>query len=359
MKYRYLGKSGLLVSRVCLGTMTYGNDEWGCDLKESKEITAAFIDHGGNFIDTADLYSAGVSEEFLAKAIKDRNRSDLVIATKCWFPTSDDVNARGLSRKHIIDACEASLKRLDTDYIDLLYAHGPDPFTPMEETIAAFDDLIRSGKVRYIGCSNWFGWQVVKYNAMARANNCAPFIAGQYLYNLIRRDIETEIIPACVDQGVGITPWSPLASGLLTGKYRGKDKPDEGTRHAQLSNLLVPRFWWDDALKLVDTLVETAESLGPTPSVLALSWLLYKDSVPSVVVGARTKEQIIDTIQAGDYDIDTEVYQAFNNLLPHDHGFPNEWMKIALAGNLKKHEFHPLHTQGMPVIDNINLGQAE
>ncbi len=350
MKYRYLGKSGLLVSRLCLGTMTFGNKEWGCDEKESAYITSKFIESGGNFIDTADLYSAGVSEEFLAKAIKNYSRSDLVIATKGWFPTSEDVNARGLSRKHIFDACEASLKRLNMDYIDLYYVHGPDPFTPLEETIMALDDLVRSGKVRYIGCSNWFAWQVTKYNTLAKNNNCAQFVAGQYLYNLIRRDIETEILPACIDGGVGITPWSPLASGLLTGKYQGKNEPDDGTRHAKLASFLVPRFWMDDALKLVDKLVDMSKKQQVTPSVLALSWLLHKDSVSSVVVGARTVKQIEDTLIAGDWDIDPEPYKTLTDLLPASHGYPDEWMNIALKGNLNKHEFQPPHTHQIPVI---------
>ncbi len=354
MKYRYLGKSGLLVSRICLGTMTFGNKEWGCDEKESKEITAKFVDGGGNFIDTADLYSGGASEEILGEAIKSYNRSDLVIATKGWFPTSENVNARGLSRKHLFDACEASLKRMNTDYIDLYYVHGPDPFTPMEETIKALDDLVSSGKVRYIGCSNWFAWQVTKFNTIARNNNCSQFIAGQYLYNLIRRDIETEIIPACADAGVGITPWSPLASGLLTGKYRGKDEPDEGTRHAKLASFLVPRFWMEDALKLVDKLVEVAEELEVTPSVLALTWLLHKKSVPSVVVGARTIKQIEDTMLSGDLDMEDETYVKFRDMLPNNHGFPDEWMQNALKNGLSKHEYQPAHTQRIPVIDSAN-----
>lgn len=352
MKYRYLGKSGLLVSRVCLGTMTFGNKDWGCDEQESKAITSAFIEAGGNFIDTADLYSGGVSEEFLGKAIKSYDRSNLVIATKGWFPASEDVNARGLSRKHLFDACDASLKRMDTDYIDLYYVHGPDPYTPMEETMRALDDLVSSGKVRYIGCSNWFAWQVAKYNTLAKENNLSQFIAGQYLYNLIRRDIETEIMPACDDCGIGITPWSPLASGLLTGKYRGKDEPDEGTRHAKLAGFLVPRFWMDDALKLVDRLVDVAQEQSVTPSVLALSWLLHKKSVSSVVVGARTVKQIEDTLVSGDWDLNDGTYQEFTNMLPVNHGFPDEWMQIALKSNFTKHEFQPAHTQRIPVIEN-------
>ena len=167
MKYRYLGHSGLLVSRICLGTMTFGNTEWRCDLNTSRAIVKAFIEGGGNFIDTADAYSAGESERFLAAIVKDYRRDDLVIATKGFFPQGDAVTQRGLSRKHIVEACEQSLKRLGTDFIDLYQFHGPDPFTPVEESLRAVDDLIRAGKVRYVGCSNWYGWQIARANGIA------------------------------------------------------------------------------------------------------------------------------------------------------------------------------------------------
>ena len=218
MQYRYLGRSGLAVSRVCLGTMTFGNKAWGCEQAEASAIVDRFLDAGGNFIDTADLYAAGMSETMLGQAIKGKDRDALVIASKCWFATADNPTARGLSRKHVVEACEASLRRMGIDFIDLYQLHGPDPYTPIEETMAALGDLVRAGKIRYTGCSNFYAWQIMKANAAARALGVAPFVSGQYLYNLIRRDIEREILPACVDQGMGILPWSPLASGLLTGK---------------------------------------------------------------------------------------------------------------------------------------------
>src|SRR5437868_9983911 len=185
MKYRYLGRSGLLVSRICLGTMTFGNKEWGCDLDASSAIVRAFVEGGGNFIDTADAYSNGESEQFLAAIMKDYKRDDIVLATKAFFPQGQAVTARGLSRKHIVEACEASLRRLGTDFIDLYQFHGPDPFTPIEESLRAADDLIRTGKVRYLGCSNFYGWQIARTNGMAALKGYEPLVSAQHLYNLV------------------------------------------------------------------------------------------------------------------------------------------------------------------------------
>ena len=211
MKFRYLGDSGLLVSRVCLGTMTFGMEGWGCDRATAVAITNKFIEAGGNFIDTADMYSQGVSEEMVGEAIQGHSRDDLVLATKCWFRMRPSPNAKGLSRKHILSAVDDSLRRLRTDYIDLYQMHGPDPFTPLEESMRAADDLVRSGKVRYLGCSNFFGWQMVKANAVADRLGFTRLISGQHMYNLLRRDIEREILGACADQGMGMLCWSPLA----------------------------------------------------------------------------------------------------------------------------------------------------
>ena len=250
MKYRYLGNSGLAVSRVCLGTMTFGNNDWGCDLETSKSIVDAFIDAGGNFIDTADLYSAGESEVILGKALKGKDLTKLVIASKCWFPVDDTPNGRGLSRKHIMEACEASLKRMDIDCIDLYQIHGPDPYTPMEETMRALDDLITAGKVRYVGCSNLWAWQIMKANGIAALRGYEKFISGQYLYNLVRRDIETEILPACVDQGMGILCWSPLAAGFLTGKYRDAGEVASSQRFTS-QPFLKKRYVFDASMEIV------------------------------------------------------------------------------------------------------------
>jgi YD repeat-containing protein len=188
MKYRYLGRSGLLVSRLCLGTMTFGNSQWGCDQETSSGIVRKFVEGGGNFIDTADGYSGGESEKMLGVALKEYDRDALVIATKCWFPSGKAVTQRGLSRKHIVEAAEASLKRLGTDYIDLYQFHGPDPYTPIEESLRAADDLISAGKIRYLGCSNFYAWQIAKTNGVAALKNYEPLVsAQQYTYDNVGR----------------------------------------------------------------------------------------------------------------------------------------------------------------------------
>ncbi len=348
MKYRYLGNSGLLVSRVCLGTMTFGNDEWGCDQDGATAITRAFVEAGGNFIDTADLYSAGISERMLGEAIRDLRRDELVVATKCWFPTGDTVTARGLSRKHILEACEASLKRLGTDYIDLYQIHGPDPHTPIGETMRALDDLVRAGKVRYLGCSNLFAWQMVKANAVAERLGLERFIAAQHLYNLVRRDVEREILPACEDQGMGMICWSPLASGLLTGKYRGLDKPPDESRFGIQASLYLPRYWWDESLRLVDRLVEIAAVLDRAPAQVSLGWLLADERVSSVIVGARRVEQIRENLAAGDWDLPSEARDRLTEAMPVKHGYPKDWMDFTFPGTFGKADFTPRHAERLP-----------
>ena len=328
MKYRYLGNSGLLVSRICLGTMTFGNKQWGCDQAAATDITMKFVEAGGNFIDTADLYSAGVSEEMLGVAIRGLPRDDLIVATKAWFPTGEGPNARALSRKHIIEACEASLKRLDTDYIDLYQIHGPDPNTPIEETMRTLDDLVRSGKVRYIGCSNLYGWQIVKANSVASAMGLERFVSAQHQYSMIRREVEREVLPACDDQGVGLICWSPLASGMLTGKYRGQTQPEANTRHGHSGELYIKRFWFDGAFKLIEGVVATAEKFGKSAAQVSLSWLLFDERVNAVIVGIRTVEQVDDNIVSGDWDLPEESRQELTDLLPIEHGYPKDWMDL-------------------------------
>jgi 1-deoxyxylulose-5-phosphate synthase len=348
MKYRYLGNSGLLVSRICLGTMTFGNEEWGCDQAESTRITRAFVEGGGNFIDTADLYTAGVSERMLGEAIRELKRDDLVVATKCWFPTGDGVNARGLSRKHIFEACEASLRRLGTEYIDLYQVHGPDPHTPVEETMRALDDLVRAGKVRYLGCSNLYAWQIVKTNGVAERLGLERFIAAQHLYNLVRRDVEREILPACEDQGLGIICWSPLASGLLTGKYRGHAKPPDESRFGIQASIYLPRYWWDESLRVVDGLVECAAQQEKTPAQVALAWLLRDKRVSSVIVGARRVEQIRENLAAGDWDLPDEAWKRLTEAMPLKQGYPKDWMDFTFPGTFGRAEFTPRHTERLP-----------
>ena len=348
MKYRYLGRSGLLVSRLRLGTMTFGNPQWGCDQETSSAIVDRFVSAGGTFIDTADMYSGGESEKMLGVALKAHRRDALVIATKCWFGVGPGVTERGLSRKHIVEACEASLRRLGTDYIDLYQFHGPDPFTPIEESLRAADDLVRAGKVRYLGCSNFYGWQIARTNGIAERKGCTPLISAQHLYNLIRRDIEREILPACEAEGVGMICWSPLAAGMLSGKYRAQDKPDENTRIGIQAAITLPRYWFDDALKMIDKLVEVAGRIGRTPSQVALSWLLGDPRVTAAIVGARRVEQIAENLEAGDADLTPEVRQELTDAMPLKLGYPYEWTKGTFAPNIERAELDPAHIERLP-----------
>ena len=347
MKYRHLGRSGLLVSRVCLGTMPYGNKDWGCDLDTARAITKTFIEAGGDFIDTADMYSDGDSERMLGDILKAYKRDDIVLATNSWFPSGTPVTARGLSRKHIVEACEASLKRLGTDFIDLYQFHGPDPYTPIEESLRAADDLIRAGKVRYLGCSNFYGWQIARTNGVAALKNYEPMVSAQHLYNLVRRDIEREVLPACEAEGLGMICWSPLAAGMLTGKYRGQDKPAGGTRHGHQANIVVGRYWFDEATRMVDAVVANAEEMGKTPSQIALSWLFGDARVTAAIVGARRVEQIAENLDAGDFDLPYEVRQELTDAMPLAMGYPYEWTVTSGPG-LKRAEMDPPHLLRQP-----------
>jgi aryl-alcohol dehydrogenase-like predicted oxidoreductase len=350
MKYRYLGRSGLLVSRICLGTMTFGNKDWGCDLEASRAIVKAFIDGGGNFIDTADAYSAGDSESMLGDILRDYRREDLVIATKGWFATGSAVTMRGSSRKHIVEACEASLRRLGTDYVDLWQFHGPDPYTPIEESLRAADDLVRSGKVRYLGCSNYYGWQISRANGVAALEKLSPLVSAQHLYNLVRRDIEREVLPACEAEGLGMICWSPLAAGLLSGKYSGQNKPAEGTRHGHQTNIVEDRYWFDEALRMVDVVIAVAKRIGKTPSQVALSWLFGDRRVTAAIVGARRVEQIAENLDAGDFDLPPEIHRELTDAMPLRHGYPYEWMVLNVPNALNKAEFEPRHIARIPQL---------
>ncbi len=338
MKYRYLGNTGLLVSRVCLGTMTFGNKEWGCDQAMAKQITGAFLDAGGDFIDTADIYSNGVSEEILRECLRGIPRDDLVIGTKCFFRMGAASNAKGLSRKHILAACEASLKRLGTDYIDLYQVHGPDPKTPIEETMRALDDLVRQGKVRYIGCSNLFSWQVARANAAAERIGANKFVSGQYLYNIVARDIEREIMPALEAEGMGLICWSPLGSGMLTGKYSKSDKPEQGSRIQLAAVHELPRYWHERGFQIIDELNRASQETGVPQARLALSWLLHDHRVSAVIVGSRNKTQLVESLNVADWDMEQSTWERLNAASRIDHGYPLQWMDIAVPATFSDHE---------------------
>lgn len=256
MKYRFLGSSGLLISRITLGTMTFGAPEWGCDEKEAHAILKRFLDTGGNSIDAANVYAGGRSEEILGAFLPHIPREQVVLASKCYFPMGTQPNQYGLSRKHIVASCEASLRRLRTDYLDLYYLHGPDPITRLEETMRAYDDLVRQGKVRYVGVSNLFAWQMAKATGVcARMHLDAP-VAAQYIYSLVHRELEREVVPAAVDHGLSLLCYSPLGAGLWTGKYKGMAQPAKGTRMQLRAQNDGGRFWHPKGFQVAQALEE-------------------------------------------------------------------------------------------------------
>lgn len=328
MRFRFLGKTGLRVSELCFGTMTFGKGFYGIGEVEQDHATAMVkrsLDTGINFFDTADIYSRGQSEQILGRAFKDLGvaRNELVIATKVRGAMSDaaeqnngDVNNVGLSRKHIIASCEASLKRLGTDHIDLYQIHGWDHLTPLDETMRALDDLVREGKVRYIGCSNLTAWQVVKANSLAESHNGAPFCSLQAYYSLLGRELELDLLPMCRHEGIGIMVWSPLAGGFITGKFRrGRDAPD-GTRRKNFDFPPVNRERGFDLVELLDGL---AREKGSSIPRLGLSWLLQQEGVSALIIGAKKMEQLEDNLAAVDVTwTEQELAKVADATLPPD-----------------------------------------
>jgi aryl-alcohol dehydrogenase-like predicted oxidoreductase len=309
MDYRQLCRSGLRVSALTLGTMTFGGGgRFGLvgstDVEGAKRQVAMAIDAGVNMIDTADVYSDGASEEILGKAIEGR-RDDLLIATKARMAMGDGPNDAGLSRHHLTRSCEASLRRLGTDYIDLYQVHEWDGVTPMEETLTALDDLVRAGKVRYVGCSNFSGWQLSKALGVSDRLGLARYVSQQIYYSLQARDAEYELVPAGLDQGVGILVWSPLAGGLLSGKYRRGQEGPEGSRH--LTDWGEPPVRDpDQTYDTIDALVEIGEAHDVSAAQVALAWLMGRPGVSSLVIGARTDEQLADNLAAADLELTPE-----------------------------------------------------
>jgi aryl-alcohol dehydrogenase-like predicted oxidoreductase len=298
---RYLGKSGIKVSELCLGTMTFGlhprSKQWGeLDQKDADTIVGMALVGGINLFDTADGYSVGQSEEILGKALA-RRRKDVVLATKVRVRTSPRPNDVGLSRHHILEGCDASLKRLGTDYIDLYQVHRFDAQTPLEETLRALDDLVRQGKVRYIGCSNFAGWQLMKALGVSQMHNLERFITFQGLYSLVARDLENELVPLCLDQGLGILAFKPLGAGFLSGKYRRGEPRPKGARLSD-GNL---EFDEQKAYVIVEELDRVAAAHNVTITQAALNYLLCKPAVSSVIIGVRTPGQLADNLKTTDW----------------------------------------------------------
>jgi aryl-alcohol dehydrogenase-like predicted oxidoreductase len=302
MDYRQLGRCGLRVSTLTLGTMTIGDagpsaSIGSVDLDGARRQIDLCLDAGVNLIDTADVYSAGASEELVGQALVGR-RDRVLLATKARMPMGEGPNDAGLSRHHLIEGCEASLRRLRTDHIDLYQVHEWDGQTPLEETLDALDTLVRSGKVRYIGCSNYAGWQLVKALGISDRLHLQRFVSQQIYYSLQARDAEYELVPAALDQGLGILVWSPLAGGLLSGKYRRDAQPQEG-RH--LTDWDEPPVRDENQLHdIVDALVEIGEGHGVSAAQVALAYTLGRPGVTSLVIGARREEQLLDNLAAAE-----------------------------------------------------------
>ncbi len=291
MEYRQLGRTGTRVSELCLGTMTFGNE---ADEPTSTAIVDRFVEAGGNFIDTANVYSQGVSEEITGRAIAGR-RDQIVLATKARFAMGGDTNAVGSSRRNLRAACEASLRRLGTEWIDLYQVHMWDKHTPIEETLSTLDDLVHEGKVRYIGASNFAGWHLAKALGVSALHNWEPFVCLQPEYSLITRDVERELLPLCESEGLAVIPWSPLGGGVLTGKYTRDAEFPAGTRGADTENPITFTYRLDDrAWTIVDSVKDAATKTGKSPAQIALNWCSIaaasprRSSVPAISSNSRT-----------------------------------------------------------------------
>jgi aryl-alcohol dehydrogenase-like predicted oxidoreductase len=327
--YVTLGRSGLRVSPFCLGAMTFGEDwGWGSSVAESEAIISRFMGRGGNFIDTANVYTKGHSEKIIGDFIgRDHARRDrIVIATKFFgnlFP--GDPNGGGAGRKTIVSSCEQSLRRLQTDYIDLYWMHCWDRFTPIDETMRALDDLVTSGKVRYIGFSDTPAWKVAQAQTIALFRGWAPLVALQIEYSLLERTVEGELIPMALEMGLGVTPWSPLKSGVLSGKYTRENaasvKADRGERVTQ--NL------GEKVYGIIDELIATGNELGTSPASVALAWVQGRPGVASTIIGARRMDQLDQNLAALDITLSRDQVARLDKLSKPTLGFPMQFLNVA------------------------------
>ena len=316
MEYIRLGRTGLKVSRLCLGCMTYGTPkwrEWVLDETASRPFFKQALDLGINFFDTADMYSLGASEEVTGRALKEMAKRDqVVIATKVYNPMGKGPNDRGLSRKHIIEAIDASLKRLGTDYVDLYQIHRFDYETPIEETIEALSDVVKAGKALYIGASSMHAWQFMKMLGLQRANNLAAFVSMQPHYNLVYREEEREMIPLCQTEGVGVIPWSPLARGFLTGSRKAADNPKkQGAATAETSRAGSDEFahmlyYRDQDFEIVERVAAVAKKHGKPMAQIALAWVLAKPGITAPIIGASKPTHLDDAVAALSVKLDAE-----------------------------------------------------
>jgi len=322
MQLKRLGRTGLKVTEICMGTMTFGNQ---APEETAHAILGRALEAGVNFIDTADVYpvpasvnTAGRTEEVVGRWLKGK-RQRVVLATKCGARVGPGPNDQGSSRKHILDAIDASLRRLQTDYVDLYQIHWPDTETPLEETVRALDDLVRWGKVRYIGCSNFEAWRLCKALWISDRLSLSRFESVQPQYNLLSRGIERELLPLCDEEGVGVMTYSPLAGGLLSGKYRRDQPPPEGTRFAldyPTGPLYRERYWHEGLFDAVERVREVAQACGVTTVQLAIAWLLQRPGVTSVILGATRLEHLEEALKALDVKLDAATVEALDAIAP-------------------------------------------
>lgn len=327
MRYKLLGKSGLRVSELCLGTMTFGEDwGWGASQDESRKVFDAFVEAGGNFIDTANGYTDGTSEKIVGEFIASE-RERFVVATKYSFPLQmndykGNPNGSGNHRKNLIQSLEGSLKRLNTDYIDLFWLHAWDFTTPVEEVMRAFDDMVRSGKVLYIGISDAPAWIVAQANTLAQCHGWTPFVALQVEYSLIQRTPERDLLPMAKAFDLAVTPWSPLAGGVLTGKYNKRNGNSEQGRIETTGGNISER-----QLAIADVVSQVAQEIGRTPSQVAIAWLRAQSGVVIPILGARKESQIKDNLACLDISLSPEHLQRLNEVSQIELGFPHDFLQ--------------------------------
>jgi aryl-alcohol dehydrogenase-like predicted oxidoreductase len=339
MQYKPLGNTGLLVSRLCLGTMTFGGTEGvykvigTVDQKAADELVKAATDGGVNFFDTADVYSGGESEKILGQSFKDLNipRKDVVLATKAYSRVGPGRNDMGASRGHIMDAIDASLRRLQTDYIDLYQIHGNDSITPVEETLRALDTLVTQGKIRYIGVSNWQAWKIAKALAISEFKNLARFDTLQAYYSIAGRDLERELGPLLEEEKTGLLVWSPLAGGLLSGKFSRENQKSEGSRRSEFDFPIVDkeRTW-----KILEAMAPIAKAHQCSPARISLAWLLAKPIVTSVIIGAKRLDQLHDNLAAVELKLTADEMKLLDDVSALPSEYPGWVFPVQSAGRL-------------------------
>ncbi len=325
MELRPLGRTGVRVTEACLGAMTFGRET---PELESNAILDRYLDAGGNFIDTANVYNRGTSEEILGRALGAR-RENIVLATKCRMPMGDGPNQRGASRRVIREQVEASLRRLQTDWIDLYQIHCWDANTPLEESLSTLNDLVREGKVRYIGASNYTGWQLATALGVAKQHGWEPYVSIQPQYSLVTRDIERELMPLAEYAGLGVLPWSPLGGGLLSGKYRAGEAPPDDSRAADTTPsavLMRMRIQEDRNFAVAQAVQDLAEDLGKTMAQVALNWVLHRPGVTAPILGARTVAHIDDNLGAIGWKLDADALARLEDASAIERGYPYDFI---------------------------------